>query len=299
MINYSIIIPHYNIPELLMRCLKSIPIREDIQVIVVDDCSPDFDCYKQKYIELSRPYVELYQTPVSGSAGRARNIGIEHAKGKWIVFADADDLLASNAFSTFDKYLDSEFDSILFDSKSVQSDNLSISSNRSPRTQKIKDYLHGKNESARYSPAQPWGRMIKRSLIEENNIRFAEVRWSNDLYFSICTSTLAKNFHVDDSIVYIVTEREGSIANTLSNNSVKPTLDECKIRFDQALKTYMFLYSHVNNPYDGKLRFYFRFYRRHYPFMLLADLISQPTKYMQIYGLILKWMKYSILSKIK
>jgi len=41
MYNYSIIIPHYNIPELLMRCLKSIPKRDDIQVIVVDDGSPD------------------------------------------------------------------------------------------------------------------------------------------------------------------------------------------------------------------------------------------------------------------
>ena len=37
--NYSIIIPHKNIPELLQRCLDSIPKREDIQIIVVDDNS--------------------------------------------------------------------------------------------------------------------------------------------------------------------------------------------------------------------------------------------------------------------
>ena len=34
---FSIIIPHKDIPDLLMRCLKSIPVSEDIQVIVVDD----------------------------------------------------------------------------------------------------------------------------------------------------------------------------------------------------------------------------------------------------------------------
>lgn len=38
-INYSIIIPHKNIPQLLQRCLDSIPIRDDVQVIVVDDNS--------------------------------------------------------------------------------------------------------------------------------------------------------------------------------------------------------------------------------------------------------------------
>ena len=42
-VKYSIIIPHYNNPELLMRCLKSIPVSEDIQVIVVDDNSPNAD----------------------------------------------------------------------------------------------------------------------------------------------------------------------------------------------------------------------------------------------------------------
>ena len=39
MINYSIIIPHKNSPELLERCLNSIPERKDIEIIVVDDCS--------------------------------------------------------------------------------------------------------------------------------------------------------------------------------------------------------------------------------------------------------------------
>ena len=36
---YSIIIPHYNIPELLQRCLNSIPDLPSFQVIIVDDCS--------------------------------------------------------------------------------------------------------------------------------------------------------------------------------------------------------------------------------------------------------------------
>lgn len=39
MINFSIIIPHKDIPDLLQRCLDSIPIRDDVQVIVVDDDS--------------------------------------------------------------------------------------------------------------------------------------------------------------------------------------------------------------------------------------------------------------------
>ena len=52
---FSVIIPHYDILDLLMRCLKSIPVSEDIQVIVVDDNSADADTYLDRYPELSRP----------------------------------------------------------------------------------------------------------------------------------------------------------------------------------------------------------------------------------------------------
>ena len=37
----TVIIPHFSIPDLLARCLDSIPQRDDVQVIVVDDHSPD------------------------------------------------------------------------------------------------------------------------------------------------------------------------------------------------------------------------------------------------------------------
>ena len=51
-----------------MRCLKSIPVSEDIQVIVVDDNSPDADTYLEKYPELSRPYLECIRTTKGGGS---------------------------------------------------------------------------------------------------------------------------------------------------------------------------------------------------------------------------------------
>jgi len=39
--NYSFIIPHKNCPDLLQRCVDSIPERDDVQVIVVDDNSDE------------------------------------------------------------------------------------------------------------------------------------------------------------------------------------------------------------------------------------------------------------------
>ena len=100
---FSIIIAHYDIPDLLMRCLKSIPVSEDIQVIVVDDNSPDADTYLERYPELSRPYLEFIRAQKNGGAGYARNIGLDHAKGKWLLFADADDFFVGNMYDNTSK----------------------------------------------------------------------------------------------------------------------------------------------------------------------------------------------------
>ena len=87
MYTYSIIIPHKNIPKLLQRCLDSIPRREDTQIIVVDDNSDPAKVDFTHFPGLSDPSVEVYFDKSGKGAGRARNIGLEHAKGKWLVFA--------------------------------------------------------------------------------------------------------------------------------------------------------------------------------------------------------------------
>ena len=121
---FSIIIPHKGIPDLLMRCLKSIPMSEDIQVIVVDDNSPDADTYLERYPELSRPYLEFIRTTKGGGAGYARNVGLEHAKGKWLLFADADDFYVEDMYDIISSNADSEADVIYFKIESVLSENI-------------------------------------------------------------------------------------------------------------------------------------------------------------------------------
>ena len=87
-INFSIIIPHRNIHTLLQRCIDSIPARDDVQIIIVDDNSDpnivDFDNFPGK----NNPQVEIYLTKEGKGAGYARNVGLDHAKGKWLLFAD-------------------------------------------------------------------------------------------------------------------------------------------------------------------------------------------------------------------
>lgn len=213
-IKYSIIIPHYNIPDLLIRCLDCIPVREDIQVIVVDDCSPDNDKYLGQYKELSRPYLEYYSTPKGGSAGRARNIGLEHAKGKWLIFADADDFFVSDFAQIIDAHFEEEAEILYFFSRDDIQDGFGGTSSRSLYfNDLIYKSLNANNDSLlRYEHVVPWAKMIKRDFVQSNKIQFEATRYSNDVLFSVTCGCRAHKVKAIETCLYVVSSRSGSLA---------------------------------------------------------------------------------------
>ena len=238
---FSIIIPHYDIPDLLMRCLKSIPVSKEIQVIVVDDNSPDADTYLERYPELSRPYLEFIRAPKNGGAGYARNIGLNHAKGKWQMFADADDFFVEDMYDILSSNADSEADVIFFRKKSVLSDNTDTKTNKFAYIdEKIDKYLSNGDEwPIRYRLYVPWGKMIKRDLIIKYNIRFEEVRNADDVYFSLLVGYHAKTIEVVNKVLYVLTYR----SNSLTDNAYSK-LNVLRIWAEVHYRSDLFLHQH-------------------------------------------------------
>lgn len=209
-IKYSIIIPHYDIPDLLVRCIRSIPVREDIQVIVIDDCSPLCENCFSRNSELSRPYLEIHCLPARGGAGKARNAGLDYAKGKWIIFADADDFFVDNIGELLDKYYESEADVVHFMVDSKDSITLKPSDRHIQINSAVEAYYHNDVsalEAALWNPVV-WGQMITRRLICENALKFEEIKVSEDVLFAAKVSCLAKHIEFCKDTFYVVTIRE-------------------------------------------------------------------------------------------
>lgn len=100
----SIIIVNYNTKQLLSNCLDSIQTRTtDIsyEVIVVDNDSADGsqELIKQKY-----PWVRLIESKENLGFGKANNLGMEHAKGKYFFLLNSDTILLNNAIKIFYDY---------------------------------------------------------------------------------------------------------------------------------------------------------------------------------------------------
>ena len=91
----SIIIPTYNVEKYIIECIDSVlnQTYNEFEIIIVDNNSTDntieiLQEYKVKYPKL----IFIYNEPNQGAAF-ARNTGLEYAKGEWIQFLDADDIL--------------------------------------------------------------------------------------------------------------------------------------------------------------------------------------------------------------
>lgn len=89
----SIIIPVYNQEELVIKCLDSIPKRNDIEILVIDDGSTD-NTYKNLLLyKTNNENIKLFRNFKNQGVGFTRNVGIENATGEYVMFLDSDDYL--------------------------------------------------------------------------------------------------------------------------------------------------------------------------------------------------------------
>ena len=96
----SVIVPIYNKAEYIEPCLESILEQdlESFEVIAVDDGSTDDSGKVCDEMARLYPNLKVMHVP-NGGVTAARRIGVEHAKGEYVTFVDADDLMKPQALS--------------------------------------------------------------------------------------------------------------------------------------------------------------------------------------------------------
>lgn len=219
---FSVIIPHHEIPDLLQRCLDSIPDVPEVQVIVVDDNSSEQKVDFGQFPGLNRQYTQCIFDKEGGGAGHARNIGLKHAEGKWLLFADADDFFTKDAFQILDKYKDAPYDIILFKAGSVDSDTLEPSDRHLQLNEAIDKAQVGSitAKEAVLAVPGPVSKMFRRNHIQEKGILFDETFAANDVMFVTKAVCWADDEAVTTraEVLYIATTRRNSLFDGYRSN---------------------------------------------------------------------------------
>ena len=172
----SAIVPVYKSEKYLEKCLDSILTQtlDDVEVIIVNDGSPDnsqeiIDRYVEKYPEKIKAFVQENK----GQAA-ARNAALEYATGEFISFVDSDDFLEVNAYKrAYRNATENNLDIVCFGMYEVKFGEKEATDYKYVTCDDVRK-LYILNESS------PCNKIIRRSLLEENNLRFTENRIYED-----------------------------------------------------------------------------------------------------------------------
>lgn len=213
----SVIIPYYNpgcdslIERLLERAVESVLSQDtDVEVIVVDDGSPVPP--RNLFFKLGDSRTRLIEA-THGRLGAARNRGIEAAKGDVLAFLDADDYYFEGTLRLcLDCMERNGADLLGFGFKICGEEGCDAPDNGSfgctaPVTGK--QYMAG---------STPFGSscmyLARRSLIYDNELRFAENTYMEDEDFTPRMLFFSRRFVCCDIVAYAYCRREGSITTT-------------------------------------------------------------------------------------
>lgn len=227
---FSFIIPAYNAEKVIGKCLQSICSLKDLvtyEAIVVNDGSSD------NTEQISKQYADKNVNVISiknGGVSNARNIGIKCAKGKYIVFVDADDKINASSYLEFAKkisdltqiymfayikigkerkyFINPPFESGIYSKNECQN--------------MIEKFLNVKlfsNEKKREEGGHVWRYIFCTEFIRKNKIIFDnQISYAEDLCFCIKAFNMCEYFQVDNEVGYEYYLEEGTASRKYKEN---------------------------------------------------------------------------------
>lgn len=195
MAEISVIVPVYNCEKYLPTCLDSLLEQtfEDIEILCVDDGSTD-KSYKilQEYARKDCR-IKLYQQQNQGVA-MARNTALQNASGKWLAFCDADDTVPRDAYEKL-YYVADHVDIVIGNANDI--DDYGVI-NKTTMKAKHKNNLF----YALFKIPCVWTKLIRKELVERENLIFPEVMLGEDVIFLAKLASLDLTYVTISEIVY-------------------------------------------------------------------------------------------------
>ncbi|MCL2763707.1 MAG: glycosyltransferase [Treponema sp.] len=205
----SVILPVYNVENYLHQCMESLikQSMQEIEIIAVNDESQD------KSLEILEEYAKkdsriMIINQKNGGAGKARNTGMDAAKGEYLSFLDPDDFFEYSMLEkAYNKAKMNNLDIVIYKCDFYNEENNSYTHNKwTLKMEHLPPYEPFSHRQFTLNifgvfVGWSWDKLFKYNFIKENNIRFQEQRTSNDLYFVFSAIALAKRIAVIPEIL--------------------------------------------------------------------------------------------------
>lgn len=231
--NLSIICPIYNTEKYIGQLLDVLSRQtcDDFQLILIDDCSSDKSVETIKQYQKYFKSIVIHQNQVNRGVSYSRNIGLQLAKGDYVVFIDSDDLVETTYVENIYRGINSVpndwsilyFDILQFyESTDGASNFLQTQKQYLKRKKLIQNLLHD-NWLGGYSV----NKVFKNKNIQQYHILFDnDIKVAEDLLFCVKYAIKSKDsiaYHICNS--YFYRENPASVTHTFSNEKLENMME--------------------------------------------------------------------------
>ena len=219
----SVVVPFYNNEDLLGDCLQSIAAQTftDLEVIMVDDGSSDGSVAIAQARAAADARFKLIQVP-NGGPGYARNSGIGRARGEFLAFVDADDMLPVHAYSRMLHTLEaSGSDFVCGNVERIGPAGITQSKLHSRAIKGRSIRTHISRAPQLFWDVSVWNKLFRKSFWDASGLSFPEGMIWEDLQAMTRAHVLAKAVDVIPDTIYYWRERgKGQLSITQSRTNI-------------------------------------------------------------------------------
>ena len=243
----SILIPVYNIENYISRCLDSCLAQtlKDIEIICVNDGSTDSSLSILEEYAAKDERIRII-TKNNGGLPSSRNVGMDNAKGEYVLYVDGDDYIEPDTcYALYSRAKANEATVIIFGGivEPKEKRNDWINNTLRPEDKVYEDLSIDEFLHHSYMFPFLWRDFVLRSWIEENHFRLAEeVVIGEDLAFQFKILPLAKKVIATSEVYY---HYDCSRAGSLTNNSKYSNVQ-------YKINSHLFLLQHLHDDWKKR-----------------------------------------------
>lgn len=307
----SVIIPVYKAEKYIRECLESL-LRQsyaDVEILVVIDGSPDGSAEIARSLAAQDARICVLDQENKGVSA-ARNLGLEHARGEYVTFIDADDYVAPDYVEYLLKLAtEHEAEFALSRNAFTSKDQTDEPADRV--------YSLEATEAVAFllSPrviVGCWNKIYKRDFLEENHLRFStELFYGEGLQFIVSAAKACNRLAVGSRRVYYYRRNNEASATTAFqieklkngekslyvikdqiNMQDRKTSDAWELHYCTFCLGGMtkILASHTKKEYAEDYGRFKRYLRGHYWKLAFSSNVSAYRKMMLFGGYVSPWM---------
>ena len=189
----SVVLPTYNVAQYLQQCLESVAAQtyRNIEVIIIIDGATDGSYEIAKDFCKTDNRFSVYWQENAGS-GPARNAGLAHCKGEFVMFVDPDDWIEPELLEKlYEAQNQGNYDLVASERTIALCDKSGKIVRMAPKHYK-NETIVGQQEVRQVFMrmlemlvvSNPTQKLYKTSLIREYNVQFPDLRRSQDIVFN-------------------------------------------------------------------------------------------------------------------